>query len=74
MSRFAATLQSILRPTSFPGDVLGLESALDDWKLLVAQWDGDDGGRVPSDAVKRHILQEQAPSEIKLQSTCEARC
>ncbi len=37
MSRLAATLQSILRPPSFPGDALGFESVYKDWELLVTK-------------------------------------
>ncbi len=70
-SRLAATLQIILRPPSFPGDALGFESALKDCELLVTTWQTMADERL-SDAVKRQILEEQAPRAIKMQLLMES--
>ena len=65
-SRLAATLQAILRPVTFPTDALGFENALKDWELQVTRWESMASEKL-NDSVKRQILQEQAPSAIKMQ-------
>ena len=65
-SRLAAMLQAILRPVPFAQDSVGFETAIKDWELLVAKWETM-ASDVLNDAVKRQILQEQAPTAIRLQ-------
>jgi hypothetical protein len=65
-SRLAAMLNSILRPTLFAQDALGFETALKDWELQVSKWESM-ASDLLNDAVKRQVLQEQAPAAIRLQ-------
>ena len=65
-SRLAAMLNSILRPMTFAQDALGFETALKDWELQVSKWESM-ASDLLNDAVKRQVLQEQAPAAIRLQ-------
>ena len=71
-SRLHAMLQGILRPERFPETAPEFEAALQDWELLVGRWESM-ANDVLNDSVKRQILLEQAPANIRLQLTLAGR-
>jgi len=64
----ASILQAILKPKAFPQDAMGFETALQDWELLTSRWESMAIDTL-NGAVRRQLLLEQTPANIRVQLT-----
>ena len=69
-SRLHTILQRVLRPEPFPSDAMGFETALQDWELLTSKWEAL-ASDLLNDAIRRQILLEQSPPQIRVQLTMQ---
>ena len=65
-ARVTALLGQVMKPAPFPAEASAFEAALQQWELLVSKWESI-AEDLLNDGVKRQVLLDQAPANIRSQ-------